>query len=403
MTEMTTTLNETPSSQRIHIGFFGRRNAGKSSIINALTGQSVSIVSDVAGTTTDPVYKPMEIHGIGACVLIDTAGFDDTDDDLGQLRIQKTKLAGEKSDIAVMLFSDNDMLIEKEWCSIFAEKHTPVIAVISKADTVSDVSVLAQKVKEICNVKPIIVSSTDKTGTDELREALIAASDSSVLRSITGRLVCDGDKVLLVMPQDIQAPQGRLILPQVQTIRELLDRRCVVVSVTADKLETGLSSLNAPPALIITDSQIFAEVYAKKPSDSRLTSFSVLFAAYKGDIDYYCEGAAMIDSLTENSHVLIAECCTHAPMSEDIGRVKLPRMLRKRVGEKLTVDIVSGTDFPADLSGYDLVIQCGACMFNRKYVMSRIDTAKQQSIPMTNYGVAIAYLTGILDKIDKNV
>jgi [FeFe] hydrogenase H-cluster maturation GTPase HydF len=201
------------------------------------------------------------------------------------------------------------------------------------------------------------------------------------------------------MPQDIQAPKGRLILPQVQTIRELLDKKCIVISVTKDQLESGLSALKQPPKLIITDSQVFDFVYAHKPRISMLTSFSVLFAAYKGDISYYIEGAKAIDSLKADSKVLIAECCTHAPLSEDIGRVKIPALLRKRFGENLQVDMVSGTDYPQDLSPYDLIIQCGACMFNRRYVLARIDRAKEQKIPMTNYGVTIAHLTGILDKI----
>ena len=201
------------------------------------------------------------------------------------------------------------------------------------------------------------------------------------------------------MPQDIQAPKGRLILPQVQTIRELLDRKCLVMSCTTDKLGDTLRTLASPPQLIITDSQVFQTVYQQKPAESRLTSFSVLFAGYKGDIHYYVESAAAIDGLTEQSHVLIAEACTHAPLTEDIGRVKLPRLLRKRVGEGLKIDIVSGNDFPEDLSGYNLIIHCGACMFNRKYVLSRIGQAKTQKVPMTNYGIAIAHLSEILDKI----
>ena len=201
------------------------------------------------------------------------------------------------------------------------------------------------------------------------------------------------------MPQDIQAPKGRMILPQVQTIRELLDRKCLVMSCTTDKLGDTLRALASPPQLIITDSQVFQTVYQQKPAESCLTSFSVLFAGYKGDIHYYVESAAAIDSLTKQSHVLIAEACTHAPLTEDIGRVKLPRLLRKRISERLKIDIVSGNDFPEDLSGYNLIIHCGACMFNRKYVLSRIEQAKTQKVPMTNYGIAIAHLSGILDKI----
>lgn len=235
---------------------------------------------------------------------------------------------------------------------------------------------------------------------EQVKEALVRLLPENYgTQFITGELVGEEDLVLLVMPQDIQAPKGRLILPQVQTIRELLDKKCLVMSVTTDKLCAALKTLNAPPKLIITDSQVFGYVYENKPKESMLTSFSVLFAAYKGDLPYYMEGAKQIDALTGQSKVLIAECCTHAPLTEDIGRVKLPRMLKKRVGEQITVDIVSGTDFPADVSGYDLIIQCGACMFNRRYVLSRVERAKNQGVPMTNYGVAIAHMTGILGQV----
>ena len=235
---------------------------------------------------------------------------------------------------------------------------------------------------------------------EELKNRLVEVSPSAAeKRFITGGLVSEGDTVLLVMPQDIQAPEGRLILPQVQTIRELLDKKCLVMSATTDKMEQALEAMAKPPKLIITDSQVYKTVYEKKPEESSLTSFSTLFAAYKGDIHYYVESAKKIEALTEDSKVLIAECCTHAPLKEDIGREKLPRFLRKRVGSGLGIDIVSGSDFPEDLSSYDLVIQCGACMFNRKYVMSRILQAKEQKVPMSNYGIVIAYLNGILDKI----
>jgi [FeFe] hydrogenase H-cluster maturation GTPase HydF len=235
---------------------------------------------------------------------------------------------------------------------------------------------------------------------DNLKDTIIRCIPENYgVRSITGNLVGQGDTVLLVMPQDIQAPKGRLILPQVQTIRELLDKKCIVMSVTTDQYMVSLSRLAAPPKLIITDSQVFDYVYQHKPEEIMLTSFSVLFAAYKGDIDYYVKGAEVIEGLTSDSRVLIAECCTHAPLEEDIGRVKLPRMLKKMAGEKLTVDVVSGTDFPEDLSEYNLIIQCGGCMFNRTYIMSRIGRAQNQNIPMTNYGIAIAKIKGILDKV----
>lgn len=397
---MSNNLNETPSANRLHIGFFGKRNSGKSSLINAFTGQGVSIVSDVAGTTTDPVYKPMELNGIGACVLIDTAGFDD-EGELGKIRVEKTRLAAEKTDVAVIVFSDMNIEQELYWYNSFKSKKTPVIAVINKADIIDDKDALMELIKKETKQTPLVVSAKTGENVKKLKELAVrlAPSDFGAV-SITEGLCGDGDSVLLVMPQDIQAPTGRLILPQVQTIRDLLDKKCLVTCVTTDRLQKGLDSFKQPPKLIITDSQVFKTVWDIKPKESMLTSFSVLFAAYKGDLPYYIEGAKAIDSLSENSRVLIAECCTHAPMDEDIGRVKLPRMLRQRFGQGLSVDVVGGTDYPEDLSPYDLVIQCGACMFNRKYVLSRIDRAKNQKIPMTNYGVAIAHLCGILDKID---
>lgn len=395
---MAVTLNETPSANRLHIGIFGKTNSGKSSFINAFSGQKVSIVADIAGTTTDPVYKPMEIYPLGPCVLIDTAGFAD-EGELGALRMEKTRLAAQKTDAGIILFSGRDMKEELDWFRYFKEKNTPVIPVLSKADTYEqeEKSFLISQIKKETGVTPCCISSVTGEGIQEIKENLTRCIPEGYgNRMITGNLVSAGDLVLLVMPQDIQAPKGRLILPQVQTLRELLDKKCRGMSVTTDQFTGALEVLAAPPKLIITDSQVFSYVYERKPSASMLTSFSVLFAAYKGDIHYYVEGAKAIDTLHADSRVLIAECCTHAPLQEDIGRVKLPRMLKKRFGDTLTVDLVSGTDFPEDLTGYDLVIQCGACMFNRKYVMYRIDRAKKQQIPMTNYGVAIAHLSEIL-------
>ena len=411
---MAGTLNETPSSNRLHIGIFGKTNSGKSAFINAFTGQEVSIVADVSGTTTDPVYKAMEVHPLGPCTIIDTAGFDD-DTQLGEKRLEKTKLAAEKTELAVILFAGErqtldtenvdaeitfDMKEELHWYHFFKEKNTPVLLVVNKADIRTDAQELLAQIKNETGEEALLVSAKTGEGMAQVKEALTRKIPENYgSQQITGSLVGEEDLVLLVMPQDIQAPKGRLILPQVQTIRELLDKKCLVMSVTTDKLEAVLKVLTEPPKLIITDSQVFGYVYEHKPAESMLTSFSVLFAAYKGDLPYYVEGAKQIDALTANSKVLIAECCTHAPLSEDIGRVKIPRMLKKRFGETLAVDIVSGMDFPQDLSDYDLIIQCGACMFNRKYVMSRIDRAREQEIPMTNYGVTIAHLTGILDKI----
>lgn len=395
------TLNETPRSDRLHIGFFGKRNAGKSTLINAFAKQQISIVSDVAGTTTDPVFKSMEIAGIGACVLIDTAGFDDIGE-LGKIRVEKTKKAAEKTDVAVILFSDSDIKKELKWFEYFNKRGTPVLLVISKADTMSsdEISQISYEVKKATNKEPLVVSAENESITERFKENLIRLIPEDFgSRSITGDLVDDGDLVLLVMPQDIQAPKGRLILPQVQTIRDLLDKKCIVMSCTTDRLDVTLNALAYPPKLIITDSQVFKTVYEKKPKESMLTSFSTLFAGYKGDLEYYIKSAEAVEMLTKKSKVLIAEACTHAPLAEDIGREKIPRMLRKKVGEGLKIDVVGGSDFPEDLTEYDLIIQCGACMFNRKYVMSRIDRAKAQGVPMSNYGVIIAYLNNILDKI----
>lgn len=407
---MGTTLNDTPSANRTHIAFFGRMNSGKSSLINALADQQISIVSGVGGTTTDLVKKPMEIHGIGPCVLIDTAGFDDTGV-LGDSRIALAKQAARQADLAVLVFSAENaedgnaaaFAEEKRWFDLLQKRDTPVIFVVNKTDICAQAERVADQVQAVFQRKPLFTSAVTKEGIEDLKNGLIAAAaglSQEAERCITGDLVSQEDLVLLVMPQDIQAPKGRLILPQVQTLRELLDKKCLTMCTTTDKFEQALAALKEPPKLIITDSQVFQVIYEKKPKESRLASFSTLFAAYKGDIDYFVRGAQTIGTLMEQDRVLIAECCTHAPLDEDIGREKLPRLLRKKIGEGLTVDIVSGTDFPQDLSAYRLIIQCGACMFNRKYVMSRVESAKEQKVPMTNYGVAIAYLTGILDKVE---
>lgn len=393
-------MNETPRSERFHIGLFGKRNSGKSSLINALTGQEVAVVSPISGTTTDPVYKAMELPGIGPCVFIDTAGFDD-EGALGELRVKKTMQVIERTDIALMVCTDESIDEELFWSERLKEKQIPVIWIINKSDSLHQGEMLLRCLEKKCGQVPLLVSASTRKGMEDIRRAISnKLPDETMSQGIVGRLVHENDTVMLVMPQDKQAPKGRLILPQVQTIRELLDRKCLVLSCTTEQIEPMLQILKSPPKLIITDSQVFHAVYEKKPEGSKLTSFSVLFAQYKGDIDYYIEGANAISNLTEDSRVLIAEACTHAPLTEDIGRVKIPAMLRKRIGTGLTIDFVSGTDFPEDLHAYQLIIHCGACMFNRKYVLNRISAARSQGIPMTNYGVAIAYLTGILDKID---
>lgn len=397
-------LNATPSANRLHIGIFGKVNSGKSSFLNAFTGQEVSIVSDVAGTTTDVVTKAMEIAPIGPCVFIDTAGFDD-ETKLGEVRAEHTRQAVEKCDMAVLVIADTvnemDLAEEKSWYDYLVSKKIPVVILVNKILSVeSKERELLKRIHEFSNNSPICINAKTGEGMEQVKDAFVRKMPESFeLPFITGDLVGEDDTVMLVMPQDVNAPKGRLILPQVQIIRELLDKKCIVISVTPDKMKKALIQELKPPKLIITDSQVFQEVYEMKPEESMLTSFSVLFAAYKGDLPYYVEGAKAIDSLTADSRILIAECCTHAPLTEDIGRVKIPNMLRKRYGEGVKVDIVSGTDFPMDLRDYDLIIQCGGCMFNRRYVMSRIDRAKEQHIPMTNYGVTIAHLTGILDKI----
>ena len=408
-------LNTTPNANRLHIGVFGKTNSGKSSLVNILTGQGTSIVSEVAGTTTDVVYKAMEINPIGPCVIMDTAGLED-ETALGAQRLEKTKLAMEKTDLAVVVFAADGryefmdgtttMDGELELVENFCQKNIPVLCVINvfnedveSAEVVA--SVLEDKAQgRMVKILPLDCSQGSPESIEQLREALSQlVPEAYDTEYITRQLVAEEDVVLLVMPQDIQAPKRRLILPQVQTIRELLDRKCIVVCATTDKFELALAQLKSAPRLIITDSQVFKYVYEHKPEGSMLTSFSVLFAAYKGDLPYYIEGARHIDSLTGSSRVLIAECCTHAPLKEDIGREKIPGLLRKRFGETLQVDVVSGTDFPENVADYDLIIQCGGCMFNRQYVMARIDKARSKKVPMTNYGITIAHLTGILDKI----
>lgn len=389
-------LNHTPTANRLHIALFGRRNSGKSSLINALTGQDAALVSDIPGTTTDPVSKAMELHGIGPCVIIDTPGFDD-EGTLGEMRIERTLKAIERTDIALLLCEGNNLQEEAAWMQQLKAKNIPVILILNKADIRKDISFL---IEQELGEKPLLVSAKEKRGMEDIRLAILEKLPQDFEQpSITGDLVSENDLVLLVMPQDIQAPKGRLILPQVQTMRELLDKKCLIMSCTTDKLPQTLQALARPPKLIITDSQVFKTIYEQKPAESLLTSFSVLMAGYKGDIRQFIEGASAIDRLTENSRVLIAEACAHAPMTEDIGRVKIPRLLRKKIGEGLQIDMVSGSDFPKDLSGYDLIIHCGACMFNRKHVMNRLESASSQQIPMTNYGITLAHLMGILDKI----
>lgn len=387
-------------SSRIHIGIFGKCNSGKSSLINAITKQQTAIVSDRPGTTTDPVTKNMEVPGVGACVLIDTAGFDDVSV-LGNSRLEQTRKAVDKIDIAIMVYAEADVTDEERWIKLFKEKNIAIITVINhKPGVLSNLDALTREVKRSTHIEPVVVDAGTGAGMDALIEKLAEESrKAETALSITGNLVQEGDVVVLVMPQDAQAPKGRLILPQVQTLRELLDKQCIAVCCTPERLEQTLRTLTAAPKLVVIDSQLFGTVSALVPPESKLTSFSVLFAHYKGDIAAFVKGVQAIDRLTEQSRVLIAEACTHVPQNEDIGRVKLPRMLRAKVGQNLKIDIVGGSDFPQDLTPYDLVIHCGACMFNRKHVLSRVNEAIKQAVPVTNYGIAIAHLTGVLNRL----
>jgi len=392
---MSINLNETPSANRCHIAFFGNTNSGKSSLINAFTKQTISIVSSQAGTTTDPVYKAIEIHGLGASVLIDTAGFNDVGE-LGELRIKKTKEVIEKTDIAVLLFADELYNDNLRWFDYLKAKNIPTICLLSKADIISDIEHKKQRLSALTNQEVIIISAKTGLGLETLKEKLISLKpQNEPERKILSGLVSPNDVVVLVMPQNIQAPQGRLILPQVQTIRELLDTKCTAICTATDRLDATLKALNKAPDLIITDSQDFKLVAPLVHNTTKLTSFSILFAAYKGDISYYLKGTEVISTLKPTSKILIAECCSHVPLSEDIGREKIPTLLRKKFGYELKIQIVSGNDFPKDLTDYDLIIQCGGCMFNRQHILSRIEQAKIQSTPMTNYGLTLAFLQGL--------
>ena len=385
------------NAERIHIAIFGRCNAGKSTLVNRLTGQDVSIVSAFAGTTTDPVQKAIEITGLGAVLIIDTPGLDDSTQ-LGSERVARTARVLDRTDVAIVLLQG---AIEPSELAIIEECRTreiPVIVAISHSDTIADSESLCRDIEQQTSHKPLLISPLRGDGIDKLIESIVALGQSEE-RLITEGFCKAGDRVLLVMPQDKSAPKGRLIQPQVQTLRELLDRGCIPICCTPERMAATIASLVTPPELIITDSQAFNEVYKLKPEASTLTSFSILFARYKGDIKLFVEGVKALERITPQSRILIAEACTHTPQNEDIGRVKLPRLLRKRFGEELSIDIVGGADYPEDLSVYDLVIHCGACMFNRKHVLSRIERARKQGVAITNYGVILAVLTGILDRV----
>ena len=389
-------------TERTYIGIFGPRNAGKSSLVNMLTGQDVSIVSPVAGTTTDPVSKPIEINGLGACVFIDTAGYDD-EGALGEMRVTKTKEVLKRCDIAIFvvpstLLDNTDGIREAvKWFGLIKERSKTLLIINKFTDTTHDVS----DIKKLFGVNEYInINIAQNQGREEILKGIgFVQTQYRQELSIVTHLVQPTDTVVLCMPQDIQAPKGRLILPQVQTIRELLDYGCTTICTTTAKLKQTLDSLRNAPALIVTDSQDFKTVYELKPEESRLTSFSVLFARWKGDIDEFIQGAEALSSLNANSKVLIAEACSHAPLAEDIGREKIPALIRKKIDPNIEFDIVSGNDWNVDFSKYDLIIHCGACMFSRNQMLNRIEDVKKHQIKITNYGITIAYLNSIIDKI----
>ena len=387
-------------SNRYHIAIFGRRNAGKSSLVNCIAGQGVSIVSDVAGTTTDTVWKNIELPGVGAAVIADTAGFDDVGE-LGTMRVDAARKVLARADVAILLLGeyDGDASPEKEWLERMREQQLPVIIIAGKSDKEGSAEhVTAWQSALGSDLIPF--SAVTGEGRDALLDCIARQYiQDDDLDDITHSLVKPGDIVVLVMPQDASAPKGRLIQPQVQTLRNLLDKHCIPICCAPEELPNLLQSLVAPPQLIITDSQAFATVEKLTPSETKLTSFSVLMARHKGDIDAFRSGAKVLLALPPTARVLIAEACSHIPQNEDIGRVKLPRLLRSKLGDGLQIDVVGGNDFPDDLVGYDIVIHCGACMFNRRTVLSRVRRAKAQGVPITNYGIAIAALSGILDRV----
>ncbi|MBP1747666.1 MAG: putative GTPase [Deltaproteobacteria bacterium] len=393
-----TTLNQTPRGSRLHIAIFGRRNAGKSSLINALTNQQIAIVSDVPGTTTDPVYKSMEILPIGPVVIIDTAGIDDVGE-LGRLRIEKALDVLKKTDLMLLVVDPAEGFgqFEAEILEKARESKAAPVIVINKTDQYPEFTVNADISK--LDIPIVNVSAVTRQGIDELKMAMIGQAPKDFMdATLLGDLISAGDTVVLVVPIDTAAPKGRIILPQVQAIRDILDHDAVACVVKENRLQEALANLKENPRLVVTDSQAFKKVAAETPQDVLLTSFSILLARHKGDLATLVEGAKAVKHLSPGDKVLVSEACTHHRMEDDIGTVKIPRWLNEIVGGPLDYSWVSGLELPKDLSQYKLIIHCGACMINRKEMLHRIMVAQRAGIPIINYGVLIAYVTGILDR-----
>lgn len=385
-------MNSTPAGERVHIGFFGRRNAGKSSVVNAVTGQELAVVSDTKGTTTDPVYKTMELLPMGPVMIIDTPGFDD-EGELGKLRIKKTRQVLNKTDVAVLVVDASEGIgsCEQQLIDLFTEKEIPYLIVMNKSDVIA--APAEAKPQEVW------VSALTGAGIYELKERIAGLSvTDQPKQKLVGDLIHPGDFVLLVTPIDKAAPKGRLILPQQQTIRDILDTDATAIVVKENGLADTLASLGKKPSMVITDSQVFAKVSAETPDNIPLTSFSILMARYKGLLETAVKGVAAVERLKDGDRILIAEGCTHHRQCNDIGTVKIPNWLRKYTGVELKIDTCSGTEFPEDLSPYALVIHCGGCMLGEREVRYRMKCAIDQSVPITNYGIVIAYMQGILKR-----
>ena len=405
-------LNSTPSANRVHIGFFGRRNAGKSSVVNAVTGQELAVVSDTKGTTTDPVYKSMELLPIGPVMIIDTPGFDD-EGALGELRVRKTKQVLNKTDIAVLVVdaTEGKKQCDEELIRIFKEKEIPYIIVNNKADLLSDEisekvcqnNVSEQRKAEqnalLSSGQEQYVSALTGAGIYELKERIgkLTPNEDMTLK-IVGDLLHPGDFVVLVVPIDSAAPKGRLILPQQQTIRDVLEANAAAIVVKESELKQTLEQFGRSPAMVITDSQVFEQVSEEVSEEIPLTSFSILMARYKGYLETAVNGVAAIDHLKDGDKILISEGCTHHRQCDDIGTVKIPRWLKQHTGKELIIETSSGTEFPEALTSYALVIHCGGCMLNEREVKYRMKCAEDQKVPFTNYGIAIAQMKGILKR-----